>query len=84
MSTCSTPLEKRCKKKLEKDNLSLEKEKIKITTFITEFGGFQYLCIPQEHLVSGDAYTRQYDIIQHISQDGKKILCALHELRNKM
>ena len=35
----------------------------KLTTFITEFGRFQYLRVPQGHLASGDAYTRRYDDI---------------------
>ena len=35
----------------------LDEESIKLTTFITELGRYQYLCAPQGHLASGDAYT---------------------------
>ena len=41
----------------------LDKESVKLTTFITEFGRYQYLRVPQGHTSSGDAYTRQYDDI---------------------
>ena len=41
----------------------LDEEGPKLTTFITEFGRFQYLRVPQGHLASGDAYTRRYDDI---------------------
>ena len=41
----------------------LDEESSKLTTFITEFGRFQYLRAPQGHLASGDAYTRRYDDI---------------------
>ena len=33
------------------------------TTFITEWGRYQYLRMPQGYLASGDAYTRRYDEI---------------------
>ena len=36
----------------------LDKASIKLTTFITELGQYQYLLAPQGHLASGDAYTR--------------------------
>ena len=41
----------------------LDEESIKLTTFITELGRYQYLRAPQGHLASGDAYTRRYDDI---------------------
>ena len=41
----------------------LDKESIRLTTFITELGRYQYLGAPQVHLASGDAYTRRYDNI---------------------
>ena len=47
----------------------LDEESSKLTTFITEFGRFQYLRAPQGHLASGDAYTRHYDdIISDVPQ----------------
>lgn len=39
----------------------LDEPSIKLTTFITEFGRYQYLRAPQGHIGSGDAYTRRYD-----------------------
>lgn len=38
-------------------------ESINLTTFITEYGRYQYLRSPQGHISSGDAYTRRYDDI---------------------
>ena len=38
-------------------------ESIELTTFITEFGAYQYLRTPQGHNGSKDAYTRRYDDI---------------------
>ena len=37
--------------------VALDKESIKLTTFITEYGRYQYLSAPQGHIASGDAYT---------------------------
>ena len=41
----------------------LDKESVKLTTFITECGRYQYPRVPQGHTSSGDAYTRRYDDI---------------------
>ena len=41
----------------------LDKESVKLTTFITEFGRYQYLRVPEGHTSSGDAYKRLYDYI---------------------
>ena len=43
--------------------VSLDDESINLTTFITEYGRYQYLRSPQGHISSGDAYTRRYDDI---------------------
>ena len=43
--------------------VSLDEESIKLTTFIIEFGRYQYLHAPQGDVASGDAYTRRYDDI---------------------
>ena len=43
--------------------VALDKDSVKLTTFITEFGRYQYLRAPQGHIASGDAYTRRYDDI---------------------
>ena len=45
---------------------------IKLTTFITEFGRYQYLRASQGHVASGDAYTRRYnDIIADMPRKSK-------------
>ena len=41
----------------------LDKESVKLTTFIIEFGRYQYLRVPQGHTLLDDAYTRRYDDI---------------------
>ena len=41
-----------------------------LTTFITEWGRFMYLRMPQGYVASGDAYTRRYvEIIKNIPLD---------------
>ena len=47
----------------EYHQVPLDKESVKLTTFITEFDRYQYLRAPQRHTSSGDAYTRRYDDI---------------------
>ena len=42
-------------------SVPLDKESQPLTTFITEWGRFMYLRMPQGYLASGDAYTRRYD-----------------------
>ena len=41
----------------------MDKESIKLKTFIIEFGRYQYLRVPQGHISLGDTYTRRYDDI---------------------
>ena len=41
----------------------LDEKSVPLTTFITEYGRYQYLRAPQGHIASGDAYTRRYDDI---------------------
>ena len=52
----------------------LDESSIKLTTFITEFGRYQYLRAPQGHTASGDAYTRRYDdIIKDVPRKHKVV-----------
>ena len=52
--------------------MPLDEESIKSTTFVTEYGRYQYLRAPQGHIASGDAYTRRYDdIIQNVPRKYK-------------
>ncbi len=47
----------------------LDEESQPLTTFLTEWGRYQYLRMPQGFLASGDAYTRRYDeIIKDVNQ----------------
>ena len=56
----------------------LDEESIKLTTFITEYGRYQYLRAPQGHIASGDAYTRRYDdIIQNVPRKNKIVVDVL-------
>ena len=41
--------------------VALDEESQPLTTFITEWGRYMYLRMPQGFLASGDAYTRRYD-----------------------
>ena len=47
----------------------LDEESQLLTTFITEWGRYMYLRMPQGYLASGDAYTRRYD---EITKDVKR------------
>ena len=50
----------------------LKKESQPLTTFITEWGRYMYLQLPQGFLASTDAYTRRYDeIIKPIPHKAK-------------
>ena len=50
----------------------LDEESQPLTTFLTEWGRYQYLRMPQGFLASGDAYTRRYDeIIKDVKQKVK-------------
>lgn len=52
----------------------LDSGSVKLTTFITEFGRYQYLRTPQGHIASGDAYTRRFnDIITDFPRKNKII-----------
>ena len=42
-------------------SLPLDKESQPLTTFITKWGRFMYLRMPQGYLASGDTYTRRYN-----------------------
>ena len=54
--------------------IKLDEESQPLTTFITEWGRFMYLRMPQGFIAAGDAYTRRYDeIIQHIPNKVKII-----------
>ena len=44
-------------------SIPLDEESQPLTTFITEWGRFMYLRMPQGYVASGDAYTRRYDEI---------------------
>ena len=43
--------------------IELDAESQPLTTFITEWGRYIYLCLPQGYLAAEDAYTRQYDAV---------------------
>ena len=54
--------------------VALEEESIELTSFITEFGRYQYLRAPQGHMASGDAYVRRFDdIISHVERKQKVV-----------
>ena len=58
----------------------LDEVSIKLTTFITEYGRYQYSRAPQGHIASGDAYTRRYDdIIQNVPRKNKIVDVLLHD-----
>ena len=44
-------------------SVALDSESQPLTTFITEWGRFMYLRMPQGFVAAGDAYTRRYDEI---------------------
>ena len=59
-------------------SVSLDEESRPYTTFITEWGRYQYLRMPQGYLASGDAYTRRYDeIIKEVPRKVKIVDDAL-------
>ena len=50
-------------------SIILDEESQPLTTFITEWGRFMYLRMPQGYLASGDAYTHKYDeVIKDIAR----------------
>ena len=42
-------------------SIALDKESQHLTTFITEWGRYQYMRMPQGFIASGDAFVRRYD-----------------------
>ena len=44
-------------------SIPLDKESQPLTTFITEWGRYMYIRMPQGYVLSGDAYTCRYDEI---------------------
>ena len=53
-------------------SVPLDAESQPLTTFITEWGRFMYLHMPQGYLASGDAYTRRYDeVIKDVEREVK-------------
>ena len=58
--------------------VSLDEESQHLTTFITPWGRYMYLRMPQGYLASGDAYTRRYDeIIKDVPRKVKIVDDAL-------
>ena len=54
--------------------VALDSESVKLTTFITEFGRYQYLRAPQGHMASGDGYVRRFDdIISDVDRKQKVV-----------
>ena len=52
--------------------VELDTDSQPLTTFITEWGRYMYLHVPQGFVAAGDIYTRRYDeIIKHILQKVK-------------
>ena len=55
-------------------SIILDEEAQPLTTFISEWGKFMYLRMPQGYLASGDAYTRRYDeVIKDIARKIKLV-----------
>ena len=54
--------------------IPLNEESQHLTTFITEWGCYMYLCMPQGFVASGDAYTSRYDDI--IKDVPRKVKCV--------
>ena len=55
-------------------SVPLDAESQPLTTFITEWGRFMYLRMPQGYLAPGDAYTRRYDeVIKNVE---RKVKCV--------
>ena len=55
-------------------SIILDEEAQPLTTFISEWGKFMYLRMPQGYLASGDAYTRRYnEVIKDIARKIKLV-----------
>ena len=58
--------------------IELDKDSQHLTTFITEWGRYQYLRVPQGFVGSGDIYNKRYDdIIAHVDNKVKIVDDAL-------
>ena len=55
-------------------SIPLDDESKPLTTFITEWGRFRYLRLPQGFVAAGDAYTRRYDEV--IKDIENKLKCV--------
>ena len=55
-------------------SIPLDDESKPLTTFITEWGRFRYLRLPQGFVAAGDAYTRRYDEV--IKDIENKVKCV--------
>ena len=62
-------------------SIPLDKDSQPLTTFITEWGRYQYLRMPQGYLAAGDAYTRRFDEILSILPRKVKVVddCLLYD-----
>jgi hypothetical protein len=54
-------------------SIRLDKESRHLTTFITPWGRYRYLRLPQGYVAAGDAYTRRYDEV--IKEVERKVKC---------
>ena len=54
--------------------IELNEESQLITTFITGWGCYVYLCMPQEFSATGDGYTHRYDEV--IKDIPRKVKCV--------
>ena len=58
--------------------VTLDKESQHLTTFLTEWGRYMYICLPQGYQAYGDLYTRQFDeLIKDVCQKIKIVDDAL-------
>ena len=52
--------------------IELDAKSQPLTTFVTEWGCYLYLCLPQGYLAAGDAYTQCHDeVIKDIPREVK-------------
>jgi len=54
--------------------IKLDEESQPLTTFITEWGRYMYLRMPQGFIAAGDAYTRRYDEV--LKDIPRKVKCV--------
>ena len=62
-------------------SIPLDEQSQPMTTFITEWGRYQYLRLPQGFLAAGDAYTRRFDEIISSLPNKVKVVddCLLYD-----